>query len=72
MKDIIKLSALSKNTSDYSDKSITVAGWIKTLRESKNFSFMVISDGSVFDGVQIVLDRKFVGYTVISANPDIG
>ncbi len=60
MKDIIKLSALSKNTNEYADKTITVAGWIKTLRESKNFSFMVISDGSVFDGVQIVLEPAFV------------
>jgi len=60
MKNIIKLSYLSKNQAEYSDKTVTVAGWIRTLRESKNFSFMVISDGSMFDGVQIVLEPSLV------------
>ena len=60
MNNIRKLSVVSSNADDYSGKSITVAGWIKTLRESKNFSFMVINDGSLFDGVQIVLEPQFI------------
>ena len=60
MNNIIKISTLFKNSNDYAGKKVTVAGWIKTLRESKNFSFMVISDGSAFDGIQIVLEPSFV------------
>ncbi|MEX1377058.1 MAG: asparagine--tRNA ligase [Eubacteriales bacterium] len=60
MNNIIKMSKLFKNSNDYAGKKITVAGWIKTLRESKNFSFMVIADGSTFDGIQIVLEPSFV------------
>lgn len=60
MNNIKKLSEVTKSSGDYAGKSITVAGWIKTLRQSKNFSFMVINDGSMFDGVQIVLEPAFV------------
>jgi len=60
MNNIKKLSFISKNSGDYDGKNVTVAGWIKTLRQSKNFSFMVIGDGSMFDGVQIVLEPSFV------------
>ncbi len=60
MNNIKKLSVISKSPDDYAGKAIIVAGWIKTLRQSKNFSFMVINDGSMFDGVQIVLEPAFL------------
>ena len=35
---------------------ITVAGWVKTSRESKNVGFLEINDGSCFGNLQIILD----------------
>ena len=35
---------------------ITVCGWVKTSRESKNVGFLEINDGSCFGNLQIILD----------------
>ena len=37
--------------------SLTVCGWVKTIRDSKSFGFMELSDGSGFKGVQIVFEQ---------------
>jgi len=39
----------------YIGKPITVCGWVRTKRESKGFAFLVISDGSTQDTLQLVL-----------------
>jgi asparaginyl-tRNA synthetase len=46
----------------YIDKEITVAGWIRSIRASSNFGFMVINDGTHFNTLQIVLDAEMEGY----------
>ena len=34
--------------------SVTVRGWLRTARHSKNVSFLEVSDGSCFSGIQLV------------------
>ena len=36
---------------------LTVCGWVKTIRDSKVFGFMELSDGSGFKGVQVVFEQ---------------
>ncbi len=53
---------------------VTVAGWVKTSRESKNLAFLEINDGSCFKNLQVIVEaNKFSGdnYKVI-ANAPIG
>lgn len=45
---------LYKNTKEYCDKNVIIEGWVKTLRDSKNFGFIELNDGSYFKNVQIV------------------
>ncbi|MGN0573642.1 MAG: asparagine--tRNA ligase [Acutalibacteraceae bacterium] len=40
----------------YADTSVTVYGWVKTLRDSKAIGFIELNDGSCFKGVQIVFE----------------
>lgn len=44
----------------FDNKKVTVCGWIRTVRDSKNIGFALINDGSNFSGVQIVLNRDTV------------
>ena len=37
---------------------VEVSGWVKTLRDSKNFGFIELNDGSFFQNVQIVFDTE--------------
>jgi len=48
------------------DKEITVAGWVRSIRASSNFGFMVINDGTHFKTLQIVMDAAIEGYKELS------
>ena len=43
------------------DDVVTVAGWIKSARESKSVGFIHLNDGSTFDSLQIVVPADFPG-----------
>ncbi len=38
----------------YLDQEITVGGWVRSVRESKTFGFIVVNDGTYFEPLQIV------------------
>ncbi|HIZ21601.1 MAG TPA: asparagine--tRNA ligase [Candidatus Blautia faecigallinarum] len=38
----------------YLDKEITVGGWVRSVRDSKTFGFIVLHDGTFFETLQIV------------------
>ena len=38
------------------EKEVTVAGWIKTIRDSKALGFIELNDGSSFRNLQIVFE----------------
>ena len=56
--DRLEIKKLYEAAESYADKSITVCGWIKTLRDSKAIGFIEINDGSCFKGVQIVFEAE--------------
>ncbi len=52
----------------YGDKTVTVGGWIRNIRDSKAFSFIDLNDGSCFTGIQIVFERdRLSNYDEIAA-----
>lgn len=57
----VLLKELHAHHQDYYDKEVKVSGWLKSLRKSKNFSFLVISDGSHFKDIQIIVDHSVAG-----------
>ena len=40
-----------------SDEIISVEGWVRTKRDSKNICFLEINDGSSLKGIQAVIDK---------------
>ena len=53
----IQLKNLNGNLSAYGGKTVTVAGWARTIRDSKAFGFIELNDGSCFKNTQIVFER---------------
>src|SRR5215467_13853406 len=47
------------------DKTLTICGWVRTLRQQKNFSFIELNDGSTFSNLQIIVDETTPDYTHI-------
>ena len=42
----ITVKDLYQNTRTYAEKEITIEGWVKTVRDSKNFGFIELNDGT--------------------------
>lgn len=55
----IEVKTLQKTYRDYADQEITVCGWARTIRDSKNIAFIELNDGA-FKSVQIVVEREKV------------
>lgn len=53
--------------SDKSIDAVNVKGWVRTKRDSKEFSFMELNDGSSLKNIQIIADSKLENYNEISA-----
>ena len=51
-----ELKAIMQSPESY--ETVTVCGWVRTIRDSKAFGFAEINDGSCFKNTQIVLEEK--------------
>src|SRR5574344_260237 len=45
-------------TSAPDGRSVTVCGWVRTMRDSKNLVFIQVNDGSCFASIQLTFDRE--------------
>ena len=45
--------------------SVLIKGWIRTLRESKDFSFIELNDGSCLANIQVIVDNDIDNYQEI-------
>ncbi|MBI2520181.1 MAG: asparagine--tRNA ligase [Bdellovibrio sp.] len=53
-------------TSDLIGREVTIAGWVRSVRKGKQFSFVALNDGSTQENFQIVVDQKLSNYEEIS------
>ena len=58
MRTLIKHALHSKDAMDI----ITVKGWVRTRRDSKDFSFLEMNDGSCLANIQCIADTGIPGY----------
>lgn len=56
---------LYRNTSSFLEKDLQVSGWVKTVRDSKNFGFIELNDGSFYNNLQIVFDNNLENFSEI-------
>lgn len=49
----------------YNGQSVTICGWIRSLRDSKSFGFISINDGTYFQPVQVVFDNTLENFDTI-------
>ena len=53
---------LYRDIDSYVQKEVRVSGWVKTIRDSKNFGFIELNDGSFFTNVQVVFDTELANF----------
>lgn len=58
----VTIKDLYRSTEKYIDKTVEVAGWVRTVRDSKAFGFIELNDGSFFNNLQIVFNDKLANF----------
>ena len=64
--ELITVKELFKSPEQYLDKQITIGGWVRSIRDSKTFGFIVINDGSFFEPIQVVYHDTMSNFEEIS------
>lgn len=64
--DFITIRELYKNQDRYIGTKIRVGGWVRSIRDSKTFGFIVLNDGTFFEPLQIVYSDKMENFAEIS------
>ena len=64
--DLVNIRDLFKNKEKYFDKEISIGGWVRNNRDSKDFGFLVVNDGTYFEPLQIVYSSGLDNFDVIA------
>ena len=56
---------LYRNSDAYIGKEVKVGGWVRSIRDSKTFGFIVLHDGTFFETLQIVYSDKLENFAQI-------
>ena len=60
--DLTDIRDLYREREKYIGKEVTVGGWVRSNRDSKNFGFIVINDGTFFEPLQVVYSDKLENF----------
>ena len=66
MEKLVTVKELFKETEKYIGKEVAVGGWVRSVRDSRAFGFIVMNDGSYFDTLQIVYHDDLPNFQEIS------
>ena len=51
-----KIAAIYADSEALSGQTVTVGGWVRTIRDMKTFGFIELNDGSCFKNLQVVME----------------
>ena len=62
MQKLITVKELFKETEKYIDRKVAAGGWVRSIRDSKSFGFMVLHDGTYFNTLQVVFHNEMANF----------
>ncbi len=68
----VEISKIYKDMESFDNKTITVKGWVRTIRDSKTLGFIELNDGSTFKGIQIVFEADKINNFSEIAKQNVG
>lgn len=60
------VKSIFKDTQKYISNTVTLGGWVRTIRVSKNFGFIELNDGTFYKNIQIVFGTDIDNFEDIS------
>ncbi len=58
----IDIKTILKNHQTYLHQEVHLEGWVRTVRDSKQFGFLELNDGTFFKGIQIVFESHLSNF----------
>ena len=65
MEKLVNVREIFRNRDEYLDKEVTIGGWVRSIRDSKTFGFIVLNDGTFFEPIQIVYSDSLSNFAEI-------
>ena len=60
--ELTNIREIFPNKDKFADKEVTIGGWVRSNRNSKNFGFIVVNDGTFFEPIQVVYGNGLDNY----------
>ena len=60
------IAQLFADRETFAGKTVTVAGWARSIRDMKNLGFLSLNDGSCFQSLQVILDKSLPNYAEVA------
>lgn len=70
--DYVSVKQLFRETERLGGKEVKVSGWIRTIRDAKNFGFIELNDGTFFKSVQVVFENEKIDNYKEIAKQNVG
>lgn len=64
--NLVTIRELYKEKDKFIGQTVEVGGWVRSIRDSKTFGFIVVNDGTFFETLQIVYSDKLSNFADIS------
>lgn len=64
--ELVTIRSLYRDKEKYIGQNISVGGWVRSIRDSKTFGFIVLHDGTFFETLQIVYSDKLDNFAEIT------
>lgn len=63
---LITVRELFKDQEKYVGQTVKIGGWLRNIRDSKTFGFLIVNDGTYFQTLQVVYTDKLENFAEIS------
>ena len=64
--NLLSVREIFRNKEQYLDKEIEIGGWVRSIRDSKTFGFIVLNDGTFFEPIQVVYNDNMSNFAEVS------
>lgn len=64
--ELVSVRELFRNQEKYMNQKVTVGGWVRSVRDTKTFGFLVLNDGTFFETLQVVYMDKLANFNEVS------
>ena len=63
--DLVNIRDLYRNQEKYIDTTVSIGGWVRSIRSQKKFGFIVVNDGTFFEPLQVVYSDTLENFAEI-------